>query len=326
MSPSAVQITFMSAAAVQVNPGFVAFLAIAFIFSVGYPIILAIIARRRLKVGWRYFGFGALIFFVFQMITRVPAVIILQNVLAHQLQASAPFRISWLVILAITAGLFEEVGRYVGYRFLMRREEKTWNKAVMYGIGHGGLESMLLVGGQQLLTLINILTLMYILNANPAALPAAQHAQVVRQFAALNAQPVWSPLLAAWERLWTLPVHIALSVMVLQVFRRNNLVLLSRRPTLLPQLAPLRASAMNGWLWLAILAHAIVDFTAVIVLQILGASFGVSLLVEGIIAIFGLIALWIIWRLRDRGDSGQAIGSPAGPPASTAVVENPPVA
>lgn len=304
MSPSAVQITFMPAAAVQVNPGFVAFLAIAFIFSVGYPIVLAIIARRRLKVGWRYFGFGALIFFVFQIITRVPAVVILQNVLARQLQASATFRISWLVILAITAGLFEEVGRYVGYRFLMRREEKTWNKAVMYGIGHGGLESMLLVGGQQLLTLINILTLMYILNANPAALPAAQHAQVVRQFAALNAQPIWSPLLGAWERLWTLPVHIALSVIVLQVFRRNNL----------------------NWLWLAILAHAIVDFTAVIVVQILGASLGVSLLVEGIIAIFGLIALWIIWRLRDRGDNGQIAGSPAEPPASTAVIKNPPVA
>ncbi|HZO73091.1 MAG TPA: YhfC family glutamic-type intramembrane protease [Ktedonobacteraceae bacterium] len=304
MSPLAVQITFMSASAIQVNPGFVASLAVAFIFSVGYPIILAIIAHRRLKVGWRYFGFGALIFFVFQMITRVPAVVILQNVFARQLQASATFRISWLVILALTAGLFEEVGRYVGYRFLMRREEKTWNKAVMYGIGHGGLESMLLVGGQQLLTLINILTLMYILNANPAALPAAQHAQVVRQFAALNAQPVWSPLLGAWERLWTLPVHIALSVIVLQVFRRNNL----------------------NWLWLAILAHAIVDFTAVIVVQILGASLGVSLLVEGIIAIFGLIALWIIWRLRDRGDNGQIAGSPAEPPASTAVAENPPVA
>lgn len=292
----------LSLAAVQVNPGFVASLAIAFIFCLGYPIVLAIIARRRLKVGWRYFGFGALIFFVFQVITRAPAVVILQNVLARQLRASIPLQISWLVILAITAGLFEEVGRYVAYRFLMRREEKTWNKGVMYGIGHGGLESMLLIGGAQLLALINILTLMSILNTNPAALPATQHAQVLRQFAALNAQPVWSPLLGAWERLWTLPIQIALSVMVLQVFRRNNI----------------------GWLWLAILAHAIVDFTAVIVIQVLGSSFGVSLLVEGIVAIFGLIALWIIWRLRDRGESGQIVESPTEPPVSTAAVENPP--
>lgn len=294
----------LSLAAVQVNPGFIAFLAVAFIFCVGYPIVLAIIARRRLKVGWRYFGFGALIFFVFQVITRVPAVIILQNVFARQLQASTTLLITWLAILAITAGLFEEVGRYVGYRFLMRREEKTWNKAVMYGIGHGGLESMLLIGGSQLLTLINILALMSILNANPAALPAAQHAQILRQFAVLNTQPIWSPLLGAWERLWTLPVHIALSVMVLQVFRRNNL----------------------GWLWLAILAHAIVDFTAVIVVQVLGASLGVSLLVEGIVAIFGLVAIWIIWRLRDHDNSSHAAESPTEPPVSTAAVENPPLA
>ncbi|HEU5228099.1 MAG TPA: YhfC family glutamic-type intramembrane protease [Ktedonobacteraceae bacterium] len=292
----------LSLAAVQVNPGFIASLAVAFIFSLGYPLVLAIIAHRRLKVGWRYFGFGALIFFVFQIITRVPAVFILQNVFARQLQTSTTFRISWLVILALTAGLFEEVGRYVGYRFLMRREQKTWNKAVMYGIGHGGLEAMLLVGGMQLLSLINILSLMYILNVSPALLPAAQHAQVLRQFAVFNAQPAWVPLLGAWERLWTLPVHIALSVMVLQVFRRNNIV----------------------WLWLAILAHAVVDFTAVIVVQILGAGLGVSLLVEGILAVFGLIALWIIWRLRDRDDSGQVAEVPTTPPVSTAAVENPP--
>ena len=304
MPLSAVLVNVMSPSAVQVNPGFVASLTAAFIFSIAYPIVLAIIARKRLKVGWRYFGFGALIFFVFQIITRVPAVVILQNVLARQLQASTTFRITWLVILALTAGLFEEVGRYVGYRFLMRREEKTWNKAVMYGIGHGGLESMLLVGGMQLLTLINIFSLMYILSVNPAILPAAQHAQVLRQFAVINAQPAWSPLLGAWERLWTLPIHIALSVIVLQVFRRNNL----------------------NWLWLAILAHAVVDFTSVIVVQILGTSLGVSLLVEGIIAVFGLIALWIIWQLRDRGGNGQVTEAPAAPPASTAAIENPPFA
>jgi hypothetical protein len=33
--------------------------------------------------------------------------------------------------VALTAGLFEEVGRYLGYGIFMRNEEKTWNKAVM---------------------------------------------------------------------------------------------------------------------------------------------------------------------------------------------------
>jgi uncharacterized membrane protein YhfC len=32
---------------------------------------------------------------------------------------------SWLVVLALSAGVFEEVGRYVGYRLFMRGEGKT---------------------------------------------------------------------------------------------------------------------------------------------------------------------------------------------------------
>src|SRR5690242_19822700 len=139
----------------HINSGWLINATIAAAFVILYPIALAIIAHRRLKVSWRYFGYGALIFFLFQIITRVPLVIWLQARLAPQLQASVTLRIAWLVGLALTAGLVEEIGRYVGYRWLMRREEKTWSKAVMYGIGHGGLESMLLVGGQLLLAIFN---------------------------------------------------------------------------------------------------------------------------------------------------------------------------
>lgn len=255
--------------------GWIIYASITAFFAILYPVVLAIIAHCRLHVSWKYFGFGALIFFLFQLISRVPLVTVLGIVFQKQIQASSVLLFGWLGFLAITAGLAEEVGRYVGYRWLMGKEEKTWNKAVMYGIGHGGLESMLLIGGQVLLTIVNLLVLTS-LNVN--TLPAAQHAQVMQQVAAINAQPAWTALLGGWERLWTLPVHIALSVVVLQVFRRGNL----------------------GWLWLAVLLHAIVDFTSVMVVQVLGASLTTNLFVEGIIALFGLIAIWIIWRLRDH--------------------------
>src|SRR5437868_2858479 len=107
-------------------------------FVLLYPLVLAWEARRRLKVTWRYFLYGALIFFIFQVITRVPLVTWLQSMLAPQLKASVPLQFGWITALALTAGLFEEIGRYVGYRWLMRNDEKTWDKAIMYGIGHGG--------------------------------------------------------------------------------------------------------------------------------------------------------------------------------------------
>ncbi|MBE3560794.1 MAG: YhfC family intramembrane metalloprotease [Ktedonobacteraceae bacterium] len=265
-------------------------LAIAAVFCIVYPFVLAIIAGRRLQVSWRYFGWGALIFFVFQMITRVPLVLVLQNALAKQLAASPTLRLTWLVILAVTAGLFEEFGRYVAYRWLMRHEEKTWSKAVMYGIGHGGLESILLVGGLRVLTLLNIVVLT---TMNLNTLPPAQHEAVVQQFAAINAQPGWFPLLGAWERLWLLPVQIGLSVIVVQVFRRGNI----------------------GWLWLAILAHAVVDFTTVEVGQVLRPGISTSLIQEGIVLVFGLLALWVIWVLRDRPAVTETSGEPAPGPA-----------
>lgn len=267
---------------VSVNGVWFACLIVSAIFVIVYPFALAIVARIRLKISWRYFWYGALIFFVFQVITRAPLVLVLQNVFAAQIRNSVVFRWSWIVALVFTASLFEEVGRYVGYRLLMRKEEKTWSKAVMYGLGHGGLESTLLIGGQILLSVINIAVLS---NLNLNTLPAAQHQQIVQQFASLNAQPVWFPLIGAWERLWTVPFHVGMSVVVLQVFRRNNIT----------------------WLLLAILLHALLDFVAAGLLpELVGRGVTGSLIIEASVAIFGLFAIWLIWKLRDRSADARA--------------------
>jgi uncharacterized membrane protein YhfC len=279
-----------------VNTGWFIGAAVSAVFVIVYPIVLAILANRRLKVSWRYFGYGALIFFLFQIITRVPAVIFIQRAIAPQLQASLPLRITWYIVLALTAGLFEEIGRYLGYRWLMRREEKTWSKAVMYGIGHGGLESMLLIGGQLLLALFNIVLISF---AGFRILSAAQRIGVIEQFAAINAMPAWTALLGGWERLWAVPFHIAMSVIVLQVFRRQNML----------------------WLWLAVLLHTILDSFSILLPAWLGPGVSTSLAVEGAVMIFGLGALWIIWRLRDHDVSTVAeIATPGEVPSNTMVV------
>ncbi len=222
------------------------------------PLALALIAWRRLGVGWRYFGFGALIFLLFQLLTRVPIVQIVQS-------------------------------RYVGYRWLMRREEKTWPKAIMYGLGHGGLESMLLVGGLVLLGLINMLALSAV-DLNTLPISAEQRAQLAAQLAAVSAQPAWLPLVGAWERLWSIAFHVAMSVVVLQVFRRGSL----------------------RWLWLAIAAHALVDFVAAGIPALAGLK-GTAAIVapELFITLTGLAGLWAIWALRDRPEDAGA--SPSDP-------------
>lgn len=262
----------------HISAAWLAMTAVAAVFVIVYPFILGIIARKRLGVGWKYFWFGALVFLVFQLLTRVPLILALTGtVLAPLLRTSIAFTWSWLIIEAVTAGLFEEIGRYIGYRLFMRREPKTWSKAVMYGLGHEGLESMVVVGGGHILTLITVISLSAI---NINNLPVAQRQIIIQQVAAINAQPIWFPLLAAWERFWSFPLQVALSVMVLQVFRRQQM----------------------RWLFLAILFHALIDFLSLALPQAFGQSTTSELLVEGIICVLGLIGVWFIWRLREPED------------------------
>ena len=110
------------------------------------------------------------------------------------------------------------------------------------------------------------------------ALPPEQRPQVEQQLAAVAAQPDWLPLVGAYERLWALAFHVAMSVIVLQVFRRG------------------------GWGWpaLAIVVHALVNFVAVALPTALGLEGLRALLVpEAMITVAGLASLWVIWRLRE---------------------------
>lgn len=273
----------------------VGFTLAAALIEILLPLALALLVQRRLGVGWRYFAYGALIFLLFQLVTRVPLVQLIQSQIAPALQASRTLLVAWIALLSLTAGLAEEIGRYVGYRWLMRREEKTWPKAIMYGVGHGGLESMLLVGGLVLLGLINLLALSA---TNVDALPISpeQRAQLLQQIAAVRAQPDWLPLVGAWERVWTIAFHVAMSVVVLQVFRRGSM----------------------RWLYLAIAAHALVDFVATGVPVLLGLGGTMALLMpEATVTVVGVLGLWLIWRLRDRPvatESAPAADQPGGAP------------
>lgn len=262
----------------SVPPAWGIMTVVATVCAVGYPFLLGGIARKKLAMGWKYFWFGSLVFLVFQVLTRLPLIAVLQNtVLAPFLRSSTAFTWIWLVVLAVTAGLFEEVGRSVGYRLFMRREPKTWSKAVMFGLGHEGLESIVLVvGGGPILMLLNAAILSAI---KVSSLPAAQRQAALHLFTAIHAQPIWLPLLVFWERFWSFPLQVMLSVIVLQVFLRHQ----------------------RRWLFLAILLHTLIDFLSAALPHAFGSSTPIKLLAEGMLCVFGLIGMWIIWRLREKG-------------------------
>lgn len=235
-------------------------------FEILLPLLAGAVATASLKVSWRYFGYGALIFFIFQIATRVPITQLLQVAAAPQLTSSPTALWAWLAFLALTAGLFEEVGRYFGYRVFMRNDPKTWEVSVMYGLGHGGLESILLIGAGTLLTIYGLS------QADPQNSPA-----VAQQLQAVSQQPTWVWALGAWERVCALAIHVGLSVLVLQVFLRGTLM----------------------WLGFAILAHAVVDGVSVATPQMFKDNRDLgAILTEVLLTVLAACAVWLAWRLR----------------------------
>ncbi|OQY87725.1 MAG: hypothetical protein B6D39_12485 [Anaerolineae bacterium UTCFX2] len=267
----------------KVSPDFLITLAVSAFFVIVYPLVLAFLVWRRYSVSWLYFVYGVGIFTLFQLVLRIPMVVLVQALLGAQIRSSTWLSAVWLILLAFSAGLFEEFGRYVGYRWIMPKDPKTWKVGVMYGIGHGGIEAMMLVGLSQV-TLLAILTFSPLI---AGYLPAELRGALTQPSASLVGSPAWVPLLAAWERFWTVLFHVAMSLVVLQVFRRRQL----------------------GWLFLAIGLHTIVNVVVVAVPSWLLIPKQTSqLLAEALVGVIGLFSVWAIWRFKRAEEKAATAG------------------
>jgi uncharacterized membrane protein YhfC len=225
-----------------------------------------------------------LVFLFSQGVTRVPAMIYFQTrpAVAEALKQPIWFW-TFLAFAAVTAGLFEEGGRWLAFRWVVPPAERHWRTALMLGAGHGGLESMA-IGFVALAGLAGYLAIT-LLPPEALHLEASQIEQVRKQFG--DAQG-WEPLLGAWERLGALTIQVALSVMVLQAFGRGR-----------------------RWWWYALGGHTLIDFTTVALMHEARGAWGwglqaATLLTEGLVTVYALVGLWIVVALRPKEDTKGA--------------------
>ncbi|MFY2563838.1 YhfC family intramembrane metalloprotease [Corallococcus terminator] len=252
-----------------VDTGVVAGSLVTLAFVVLMPMAVVLWARRRLGVAWTVVGWGALAFAVSQLLTRLPLTQALQYALRDELKSSEFLRNVMMVVLCLTAGLFEETARlWVFARPL--QAYRRWRDAVGFGVGHGGLESVLLVGGLVVLGLLNMVALA---NLDPSTLPLPpeQVAEVVKMKATFAAMRWWEPLLGAYERVGAMVLQVALSVLVLQRYVRGSI----------------------RWYWLAVGFHGLANLVAVAVGQVWG-----PLAAEGVVTVTALVGLAIIVHFR----------------------------
>ncbi|WP_426754477.1 YhfC family intramembrane metalloprotease [Myxococcus sp. Y35] len=269
----------------------VASYGVAIAFDVLMPVAVVLWVRRRLGVPWKVVGWGAAAFALSQLFTRLPAVQVAQYFMRDALKDSSVLMWSWVAVLSLTAGLFEETARLWVFRKPLK-DFRRWRDAVGFGAGHGGLESALLVGGLSALGLVNVIALSAL---DPSTLPLKpeQVAQVVEAKAAIAALDWWMPLLGAYERLGSMVVHIALSVVVLQRFVRGEV----------------------KWYWLAMGAHALFNAMTVVAGKQVGAALGKqagALAGEGMVTVGALVGLWVIlYFRRDEARRDAAAAAPA---------------
>ncbi len=181
-------------------------LCTSIIVAIGLPVMLLVCWHRKTNASYVDALVGALIYFVFAMV--------LEQLLHSAVLKTSIVKKPWAFVLygSFAAGIFEETGRYVGFRFLLKKKRGK-EDAIMYGIGHGGVESILLVGVSLVVSLLAVLLGNAGKTQNRMFLQAAQ---------AIAQTPVSLLLASGFERAVALCLHISLSVLVFFSVKRQG--------------------------------------------------------------------------------------------------------
>lgn len=246
---------------------------------IGVPILLAIAFRRRFRALWLLWTAGAVAFFLSQ-VYHLP----LNNLLARAgligpIGPDAPDLMRTAIVLGLSAGICEGLMRIATFWFLDRRGlVDRWSGGAMVGLGHGGIESMI-IGAFTAMSVAGLLSLRGT-DLSTLGLNAQQLSALETQLAAVST-PSAAAILPFVERLMAMALHLAVSLLVWLAFRRRNALL-----------------AVAG-----ILYHSLVDAALVYVGQFVTNPW----LMEGILFLFLLPGLlFIAWTYRRYGAAEPA--------------------
>lgn len=166
--------------------------------TLGLPVAAMLYMTKRIRTAQPVL-LGASTFIIFQILLRSPLLLVLLPKSTDYVLFQVTQPILYVFFLSLTAGIFEEIGRYVMMKRFMK--DAPVADAVAFGIGHGGIEAILLVG-------INLI--------------------VMGASGAVAIGPTSGAFFAAgFERISALVFHVCLSVMIWRSLKEH-------RPLLLP--------------------------------------------------------------------------------------------
>ena len=262
--------------------GLGAFLAIVL------PVVIAIIWKVKKKEPFTTILIGAAAFILFAVIIEklLQAVVIFPTQMGLPDHAISRFvnarPLLWAIIVALFPGVFEETGRLIAFKTVLRKRKQR-ETSISYGIGHGGVEAMYILGVAYIeyivfAFMINQGSFQTLIDQAAAQLPGQEStlADLAAQIATFS---FGSLALALAERVFAVLFHIGASILVFYACRDKG----------------------KGWLYpLAILLHTGMDFIAALTLVNL---FNPPMwLLELIVAVFGILVFFGAYFLLYRKD------------------------
>ena len=215
----------------------VMFLSISLIISIGLPLGLVAYFYKKHRISIKSVFVGVSIFILFSQVLEK---LLHYFVLMKNPQTAALLKNPWLFMIygGLAAGIFEEVGRYVGFKFLLKGR-REWKDGIAYGIGHGGIEAILLGGivSIQYIVYSNLINSGIFEKALSAKVPVSMLVSIKSSL--VNSSPYMFGLIGV-ERMLAITFHIALSLLVLYGISKGK----------------------KRYLLYAIIIHAVTDFPA----------------------------------------------------------------
>jgi len=192
----------------------IVFMAVSLVFAFAIPIAGFVFLRKKYNCKMKAFFWGMIVWIVLaSLVESIVHSLILTSSIGATIQGNI-----WLYATygAFMAALFEETGRYLAINFRMKDCYGNNKNALMYGMGHGGVEAMYIIG----LGMVSNISCAVMINNGmvsqtfESVLASADPETTFESLSSLVTSSSWIFLVGILERLFAMAAHIGMTIPV----------------------------------------------------------------------------------------------------------------
>ena len=187
----------------------IAFMGVSAAISIGLPVVLFFVWRKKYNLKFVPLLIGTVAFIIFAMILeQLLHAIVLQPNPDGSIALARNNPVLFVLYAIFAAGVFEETARFISFH-LLKRKYKGLGTGLAYGIGHGGVEAVLIAG----LAMISGIIMSVTINSGNTGLLGDDPVVIAQINTLAGANPVMF-LASGFERILAVTIHISLSMLV----------------------------------------------------------------------------------------------------------------